>query len=149
MDEEKAVISINCNVDITLRHADGTEEREEVHNLVCTAGMAKLLLSTAGAKYLKDYCYICIGTGTNAAAAGDTSLQTEVTRHIATVSNPTTASLRFEYTFAAGDGTGAITEGALDYAGTATGAILSRTVFDVKNKDAGSTLTYGWTITLA
>ncbi|MBT5235846.1 MAG: hypothetical protein HOM18_11165 [Candidatus Marinimicrobia bacterium] len=56
--------------------------------------------------------HMAIGTGTTAAAAAQTALVTELERNAMTVSGGTVSTNTIEYaaTYAAGDGTGAITE---------------------------------------
>lgn len=145
----RQVITLKSNLRFELRGEDGAlKEVREIHNLITTVGKRKLLDSTAGAKYLKDYAYIAIGTGTTAAAAGDTALQTESARALATVSNPNSDTLRVEYTFPAGTGTGAVTESAMDYQNTASGNILARQVFSAINKGASDTLKVTWDLTM-
>ncbi len=141
------VLQLHANVRIELRGPDGRiKEEREFHNLICTVGKNLLLASGGTAQYIKQFSYIAIGTGTNAAAIGDTTLQTEAARNISTVSNPTAASLQFTYTFPAGTGTGAITEsGLLD--ATSSGNLLARQVFSVVNKGASDTLAVTWTLT--
>lgn len=72
------------------------------------------------------------GTGTNAAAAGDTSLQTEVARAAATITNQTTSTTgdteRWVYTFTAA-GTQTVTEEGLLDNNTSGGTLLARNVF--------------------
>lgn len=92
--------------------------------------------------------YQAIGTGTNAAAAGDTTLQTEVARAQGTLSQPTSTTDRLVTTFAAGTGTGAITEcGRLNAA--STGNLFARQVFSVVTKGAGDSLTVTHDITIS
>lgn len=133
-------LRFKVNVGLVLRNEAGDVLSHEVHQLICTAGKNKVLDSTSGAKYPKDYAYVCIGTGTTAAVIGNTALETELVRALGTVSNPSAGTLRVTYTFPAGTGTGAITEAGLDYQNTPSGAILCRQVFAVNNKGASDTL---------
>ena len=140
-------LELHVNVRMELRGPDGKlKEERTLHNLVVTVGKNLLLASGGTAKYVKEFAYIAIGTGTNAAALADTALQTELTRAASTVSNPSANTLRFSYLFAAGVGTGAITEsGLLDAA--AAGNLLARQVFAVINKGALDQLTVTWDLT--
>lgn len=133
------------NVSLVLRDEDGfVKDERSLHNLICTAGKNTVLAAT-GAEYLNQYKYIAIGTGTTAAAIGDTALQTEVARNISTASNPTAAQLQFTYTFPAGTGTGSITEcGLLD--ATSSGNLLNHLVFSAVSKGALDTLAVTITI---
>lgn len=93
--------------------------------------------------------YQAIGTGTTAAAAGDTALQTEVARqNDGTHSQPTSTTDRLVTTFAAGTGTGAITETGRLNAGSG-GTLLARQVFSVVNKGASDSLQVTHDITVS
>jgi hypothetical protein len=60
--------------------ADGTiEQLEPLHNLIVNAGEAFLVDAWQGLVTLSDMKYHAIGTGTTAAAEGDTACQTELT----------------------------------------------------------------------
>lgn len=144
---DREVLQLHCNVEMVLRGPDGeVKDRREIHNLICTAGKNLVLQSDGTSKYPKNFSYIAIGTGTGAAAAGDTALGTESARALSTVSTPGAGTLRFTYLFAAGTGTGAVTEsGLLDAA--SVGNLLARQVFSAINKGASDTLTITWDLT--
>jgi hypothetical protein len=91
---------------------------------------------------------MAIGTGTTAAAAGDTALGTELDRN--SIASTTVNGNQIEYTstWAAGDGTGAITEAGI-FNDASAGTMLARTVFSVVNKDQNDTLSITWTVTLS
>jgi len=96
--------------------------------------------------------HMAVGTGTTAAAAGDTALETELDRNALTSttqgSGASANQVAYVGDWAAGDGTGALTEaGIFNQAGA--GDILCRTVFSVKNKGAGDSMTLTWTITFS
>lgn len=147
-EQQPEVLKLNVNVILELRGPDGEiKDRREVHNTICTAGKNNILASGAGKKYINDYGYVCIGTGTNAAGAGDTALQTESARALGTTSNPSASTWQVTYTFPAGTGTGAVTESALDYQNSTSAAILARQVFSAINKGASDTLQITWQIT--
>jgi hypothetical protein len=140
-------LPLHMNIRLTLRGANGRiKTRRVLHNLICTAGKNLLLASGGTSKYVKDFAYVCIGTGSTAANAADTALEAEAARALGTVSNPTAASLKVSYTFPAGTGTGAITEAGLDHSAGASGAILNRQVFAAINKGASDTLQIDITI---
>jgi hypothetical protein len=90
-----------------------------------------------------------VGTGTTAAAVGDTALQTAVasSRVTLTSTTVTTNNVAYVATFPAGTGTGALTEAGLFNASSA-GTMLCRTVFSVINKGAADTLGITWTVTV-
>ena len=92
--------------------------------------------------------HMALGTGTNAAAVGDTTLQTEIDRNALTSTTVSTNTVAYGCTWAAGDGTGAITEAGL-FDAASSGDMLARTVFSVVNKGASDSITITWTITIS
>lgn len=116
-------------------------------NLVTDAGKAGVASRINGAGSEAAFTYIAIGTGTTAAAAGDTTLETEITtgggeRASATASRTTTdvtddtATLILTFNFTSSF---AVTEaGALNAA--STGVLLNRQVFSAVNVANGDSL---------
>lgn len=94
--------------------------------------------------------FIAIGTGTTAAATSQTLLVTEVARQAGTYAHTAgTKVYTLVTTFAAGTGTGAITESGMFNVITAnTATMLNRQVFAVINKGALDSLQVTWTVTL-
>jgi hypothetical protein len=124
------------------------KQEEEVKNLVVTVGKNYI------ASRMKDatataMTHMEVGTGTTAAAVGDTTLQTAVasSRVTLTSTTVTTNSVAYVATFPAGTGTGALTEAGIFNASSA-GTMLCRTVFSVINKGAADTLGITWTVTV-
>jgi hypothetical protein len=120
-------------------------DRREVDNLVVTAGK-NFVASRMGGASADVMSHMAIGTGTTAAAAGDTTLATESARTTLTSTTVTDNDIVYVDTFAAGTGTGAITEAGVLNAGSG-GTLLCRTVFSVINKGANDSLTITWTVT--
>lgn len=122
-----------------------------ITNLVVSAGSAGVASRINGAGGEAAFTYIAVGTGTNAAAAGDTTLQTEITdsglaRANATASRVTTDvtndTAQDLYTFSV-TGTKAVTEsGVLNAA--STGTLLARQVFSAVNVVNGDSLQVTW-----
>ena len=92
--------------------------------------------------------HMAIGTGTTSAAAGNTTLVTELDRNALTSTTVTNAAIAYVATYAAGDGTGAITEAGL-FNASSGGDMLCRTVFSVVNKGSADSMTITWTITVS
>lgn len=94
--------------------------------------------------------WIAIGTGTTAFAATQAALITELVRQSATYSH-TTATKIFAFTtsFAAGTGTGTITEAGVFNQSTAGGTMLDRVVFSAITKTSGDTLDQTFTFTMS
>lgn len=139
-------------VNIILRGPDGEVKREEwTNNLVVNNGryhMADQLADAADAAM----SHMAIGTGTTAAALTDTALETELDRNTLDSKTQGTGSdankVTYSATWAAGDGTGAITEAGI-FNSASAGDMLCRSVFAVKNKGAGDSLTINWVLTLS
>ncbi len=127
----------------------------EVDNLVTTAGKGLIAarLASAGSTVVT---HMALGTGTTAAAVGDTTMETEVTRQAIDVSGGTvsTNTVTYTRTFAADDpdvtapATTPVTEAGLFNNGT-TGTMLAHTVFSVVNKGESDTMTISWVITIS
>ena len=92
--------------------------------------------------------HMAIGSGTTAAAAGNTALGTELGRVSLTSGSASSAVVTYVATFAAGTGTGAVTEAGLLNASSG-GTLLCRTVFSVVNKGANDSMTVTWTVTVS
>jgi len=128
----------------------------KVSNLITNVGMATVpALLTGGTSY-GVYKFVAVGTGTNAAAATDVTLQAEtisigMNRGTATVTSTTTdvtndtAQLVLAFTIT---GTAAVTEsGVFNQGGAANvGTMLARQVFSAINVVSGDTLTLTWKI---
>jgi hypothetical protein len=122
------------------------KDRRKVSNLITTTGRGQVIDRLQAAT--PAVCdYIAIGTGATAAAAGDTTLGTEVARGQGTLTQPDAFTDRSVFTFAAGTGTGNITEAARLNAASA-GVLMGRQVFTAVNKTASDSLqiTYDFTI---
>ena len=95
---------------------------------------------------------MAIGTGTGTPAAGDIALGTEAGRVATTSFTATNNTVTATATFAAGTGTGAITEAGIFNPGTAGqsgGTMLCRTTFPVVNKASGDSISITWTVTVS
>lgn len=119
----------------------------DIDNLVVTAGKGYV------ASRIKDatataMSHMAIGSGTGAAAAGNTALGTELGRVSLTSTNVSAAVVTYVGTFAAGTGTGAVTEAGILNA-SSSGTMLARTVFSVVNKGANDSMTVTWTVTVS
>ena len=122
-------------------------DTREVKNLVVDTGLAFI------ASRMKDttataMSHMAIGTGSTAAAAGNTALGTEASRKALTSTTVTSNAVAYVASFAAGEGTGAITEAGILNAGSG-GTLLCRTVFSVVNKAASDSMTITWTVTIS
>jgi hypothetical protein len=143
-DKLKATGSVN----VVVRGEDGrVSQNFTVPNLVVDTGLnyisSRMKDATATAM-----SHMAVGTGTTAAASGDTTLETESARVALDSSTVTGASISYVATYPAGTGTGALTEAGILNASSA-GTLLCRTLFSVINKGAADTMTVTWTITIS
>jgi len=138
---------------------------QETKNLVVTDGknwVASRLkdTGTSPAHTIKpEMSHMAIGTETSTIAADpvaatDVNLGTELNRSVLTVDGGTVSTNTIEYacTWAAGDGTGAITEAGIFNHATKDHAnedMFARTKFAVVNKGALDSMTITWTITVS
>jgi hypothetical protein len=140
-------IVLKGELEIVLTHPDGSQEVTTLRNLVTTIGKEviadRLLASPAKAVPT----HMAIGTGTEEAKVGDTKLKTELDRNALTEKTRSGKVLTMIGEWAAGDGTGAITEAGVLNAGS-EGELITRTVFTVINKGAEDTLKITWKLTI-
>ena len=136
-------------LNIVLKDENGNiKETREVDNLVVSAGLDYI------ASRMKDatataMSHMALGSGTTAAAAGDTDLESILgSREALDSTTVTDNTVQYISSFEAGDATGAVTEAGIFNAATA-GTMLCRTVFSVVNKGANDTLSITWTITIS
>ena len=119
----------------------------EVPNLVVTDGKeyvaSRMKDTTADAM-----SHMAIGTGSTAASASNAALGAEAGRVSLASTTVTANEVEYVATFAAGTGTGAITEAGILNA-SSSGDLLCRTVFSVVNKGASDSMTITWTVTVS
>jgi hypothetical protein len=122
-----------------------------ISNLITNAGAAGAASRLNGSGGEAAFTYIATGTGTTAAAVGDTALQTEIidsglARANATASRVTTDvtndTAQLLYSFSV-TGTKAVTESGVLNAASA-GVLLARQVFSAINVVSGDTLQITW-----
>lgn len=140
-------IRVTGELKLTLTRPDGHVKHEVIiPNLVVTTGKNYI------ASRMKDasataMTHMAIGTGSTAAAAGNTALGSEAGRVALTSTTVSTNNVAYVATFPAGTGTGAITEAGILNASSG-GTLLCRTVFSVINKASADTLGITWTVTV-
>jgi hypothetical protein len=130
-----------------LKIALNGETVQEVNNLVVTDGKEYV------ASRMKDatataMSHMAIGSGSTAAAAGNSALGNQLGRVALTSTTVSGAVVTYVATFAAGTGTGAVTEAGILNA-SSSGDLLCRTVFSVVNKGASDSMTITWTVTVS
>lgn len=140
-------LKLRGDVALVLRDKDGNIKDERlIENLIVDTGLNFIC------DRMKDdetaMTHMALGSGSTAAAAGDTTLGSQLgSREALDSSTVTSNQIVYVASFEAGDATGAVTEAGIFNASTG-GTMLCRTVFSVVNKAADDTLTVNWTITL-
>jgi hypothetical protein len=136
-------------VGIVLKDKFGNvKETREIDNLVVDTGL-DYIASRMGGTSASVMSHMALGSGTTAASANDTDLQSILgSREALDSTTVTDNTIQYVASFEAGDGTGAVTEAGIFNASTA-GTMLCRTVFSVVNKAADDTMSVTWTITIS
>ncbi len=141
-------LKLRGDVAIVLKDKDGkVKESREINNLVVSAGLTYICSRMADAS-ASVMSHMALGSGTTAAAAGDTDLESILgSREALDSTTASSNTITYVSSFEAGEGTGAVTEAGIFNAAT-SGTMLCRTVFAVVNKQADDTMSVTWTITL-
>lgn len=144
------MIKATGQLNIKVTAPDGTVKHDEtVKNLVVTTGLdfvaSRMKDTTAAAM-----SHMAIGSGTTAAAAGQTALVTESARVALASTTVTGNQVSYVASFPAGTPASltAITEAGLFNAGSG-GTMLCRTVFAAVNKDVNDSMSITWTVTIS
>ncbi len=129
----------------TLRDESGNVKQvEQVHNTVTAVGKNMIADRLLAAPTLGVPTHMGIGTGTATA----TALGAELTRNALTSKTRSTNVVTMQGDYAAGTGTGAITEAGI-FDAAAAGNTLLTTGFAAINKAASDTLQIVWTLTIS
>ena len=123
-------------------------DKLHVPNLVVSAGktfIASRMVGTAS----DVMSHMAVGQGTTSPVVGDTDMEDILGARVAlTSSTPSSNTVTYVATFAAGISTGPITEAGIFNASTGS-TMLCRTVFPVVNKAAGDSITITWVCTIS
>ena len=141
-------LKLRGDLDIVLRDKDSNiKETRHEKNLVVATGL-NFIVSRMSGTSAGVMSHMAIGSGTTAAATGDTDLESILgAREALDSTTVTDNTITYVSSFEAGEGTGAVTEAGIFNALTA-GTMLCRTTFSVVNKGAEDTLQITWVITL-
>ena len=143
-------MQVTGDVTLTLTDEKGNlKARQEIKNLVVNTGLTFISQRMIGTSQAV-MSHMALGSGTNAAAAGDTALQTQVGNREAldAAVSDSPGVITYTSTFEPGDATGALTEAGIFNAST-SGNMLCRTKFDVVNKSSTDTLAITWVVTIS
>ncbi len=131
-------------LNILLRGKDGKVKIDRtIKNTVTTLAKTHVADQIAATPGETAMGYMAVGTGTG----GTTALTTEVDRNALTSRTHTNAIVTYVGDWAAGDGTGAITEAGI-FNDASAGTMLVYSSFSAVNKAAGDTLKITWTLTI-
>ena len=148
----KENLALSGKLKLILTDSKGNiKEERNIKNLIVNTGLGHITSRmTAASDGVMSH--MALGSGSTAPAAGDTALGSQLGSRIAltsaTRSGSSNESIIYSAQFAAGAGTGAVTEAGI-FNASSSGTMLCRTVFSVVNKAAGDSLQVTWTITLA
>ena len=140
-------LKLRGEVALVLRDKNGNVKDERtIKNLIVDTGLNFIC------DRMKDdetaMTHMALGSGSTAAAAGDTSLGSQLgSREVLDSSTVTNNQIVYVSSFEAGDATGAVTEAGI-FNASSGGDMLCRTVFSVVNKGASDSMSITWTITL-
>ena len=145
-------LKLSGQLNIVLKDKAGNiKDQREVKNLVVNAGLAYIASRMTGTSK-SVMSHMALGSGTTAAAAGQTDLVSVLGSREAldstTISGSNNEKVVYVSSFEAGDATGAVTEAGI-FNASSSGDMLCRTVFSVVNKAADDTMSVTWTITLS
>lgn len=139
------VFGVPMHVQIELRGPDGQlKRRERIFNTVTTNGKNGIADQILASPTLGKPTHMAIGTGTG----GTTALNAELDRNALTSKTRSSAVVTMVGDWAAGDGTGALTEAGVLTA-SSSGDLWLYTTFSVVNKGAADALTITWTLTIS
>ena len=136
------ILSLRGDVQVKLNDEVVLEKK----NLIVNTGKA-FLANALTTSSTSPFTHMAVGTGTTAAAVGDTSLTSELARQAFTSSSVVANVVTLVTTYAAGTGTGALTEAGI-FNASSSGTLLSHVVFSAINKGSADSLTITWTITV-
>lgn len=148
--ERNDSIQVTGKINFKLFDAQGNlKDERNINNTVVTAGknyLATWLAAASQAGYFMQY--IALGTGSTAAAIGQTTLDVETGTRVAGTLSSASNVWQNVAAFGPGVSTGAITESGI-FSAAAAGTMLARQTFAVINKAAGDSLQVTWSITLS
>ena len=141
-------LKLRGDVAIVLKDKDGNvKDSREINNLVVSSGLEFICSRMAGTS-AGVMSHMALGSGTTAAAAGQTDLVSILgSREALDSTSATSNTITYVSSFEAGEATGAVTEAGV-FNAASSGTMLCRTVFAVVNKAADDTMSVTWTITL-
>lgn len=140
-------LTVVGEVAIVITGKDGVvKDSRQIKNLVVTTGKNFIASRLVGTPAVMSH--MAVGSGTVAAAAGDTALGSELGRVALESSNVTSSTVTYAAAFPAGVGTGAVTEAGI-FNASSSGTMLCRTVFAIVNKGADDAMSITWQVSVS
>lgn len=134
-------------LNIILRAHNGhVKENITVPNIVVATGKA-LIASRLTGTAAAVMSHMSVGSGVVAPNTSQTALTAESGRAVLISTTAVGNVVTYTATFPAGVGTGAVNEAGI-FNAASNGIMLSRTTFNVVNKDSTDSLTISWAITI-
>lgn len=144
---EKLKATGKVGIVVTDKNGKIKEERE-INNLVVGSGL-DFIASRMGGTSSAVMSHMGLGAGTTSPANGNTALESALgARQAISTTTVTDNTITYVAGFAAGVGTGAVTEAGI-FNDLTAGSMLCRVVFPVVNKAADDSMSITWTITLS
>lgn len=144
-----SLLLVTGEVYLELVGPDGElKDAQRVSNLVVDAGENHIADQLSASPGQGAMSHMAIGTGSTAAAFGDTTLGTETDRNALTSRTDSGNVVTYVGTWAAGDGTNSALREAGIFNAASNGTMLARAVYSNIDKQAGDTLTITWTVTI-
>jgi hypothetical protein len=141
-------LKLRGDVALVLRDKKGNiKEERKIKNLIVNAGLNFICDRMRNDETAMSH--MGLGSGTTAADAGDTSLESQLgSREVLDSDTVSGSTITYTSSFEAGDATGAVSEAAI-FNALSGGTMLCRTVFAVVNKASDDSLSITWQITLS
>jgi hypothetical protein len=144
--EDMRIIGI---LDLVLKDEKGrVKETRKMENLIVNNGKYGIADQLIASPTINKPSHFAVGTGSTAPSATQTALVSETGTRV-TFSSKTRSGkvVTMVGTFAAGNGTGALTEAGI-FNASSSGSMYSRVTFSVINKGASDSLELTWTYTI-
>ena len=144
-------LKMKGEVSIVVTGQDGKiKDTRVIPNLVVTVGKNYIAARMAGTSGVGAVVmsHMAIGAGTSTPLVGNTVMESSLYRQALSAFTATTNIVTAVASFAAGNGTGAVTEAGI-FNDVTTGTMLCHTTFPVVNKEAGDSIAITWAITVS
>lgn len=148
---QAVTVALDVNLAVEVNDADTGEllHREELHNLVVDSGL-NLIRDLLDGDAPAGLTHMAVGTGSTAAAAGDTTLGTEVYRGAVTQRVSTSKTLVVKWFVSSTQANGSTLAEAAIFNASSGGTMFARAVLATTiAKSSAITVSLTWTINLA